>query len=339
MQPCVFYTKNNKYIRNMASKILLIFIIFLFIISAASAANDYRTTYTINVKDDGTAIWNVEYRTPLVTQEDMDAFENYTEQLKPVYLKEFRELMQNSVSAASNVTSRKMMAGGFTGEANVQSAPTGNYGVVHYSFTWTDFAKMDGDKNMYLGDVFVGGLYLSKDNALIIKYPSGYSVEQVTPQADLVRDGMIWYGLRSFNAGEPDIVLLGPSISWMPYALALIILVGGAIIIFKIQKNKVQVKSAPSGEGMETGETLHEDKADMADMSNMADMMDLEDRIVAILKESGGSLYQSDIVKKLDLPKSTVSSALNGLHAKNTIQKIKKGRENLIRLSGSQESK
>ncbi len=324
----------------MVSKISLTVLIFLLLFSTVSAApdNNYKTTYTINVKDDGTAVWYVEYRTQLVTKEDFDAFENYTGQLKPVYLNEFRDLMQKSVSTASNATSRKMMAGGFTGEASVQTAPTGNYGVVHYSFTWTDFARMDVDKNMYLGDVFVGGLYLSKDNTLIIQYPSGFTVKQVTPQADLVRDGMIWYGLRSFNAGEPNIVLLRPSISWMPYALALIILAAGAVFIFKIRRNKVQVISAPSGEGMDTaGEKLHEEAVDMA---NTADMMDLEDRIVAMLKDRGGSLYQSDIVKKLDLPKSTVSSALNGLHAKNIIQKIKKGRENLIRLaSGSQELK
>lgn len=319
----------------MALKISLIFLIFILLLSTVSAApdNGYKTTYTINVKDDGTAVWYVEYRTQLVTTEDIDAFENYTEQLKPVYLNEFRELMQKSVSAASNATTRKMMAGGFTGEARIETAPTGNYGVVKYSFTWTDFAKMDTDKNLNVGDVFVGGLYLSKDNTLIIQYPSEYTVEQVTPQPDMVRDGMIWYGLRSFNTGEPNIVLLRPTISWMLYALAVIILVAGAAIIFKIQKNKVQVTIAPSGEGIETvGETLHEEAEDIAGLSNM---MDLEDRIVALLNESGGSLYQSDIVKKLDLPKSTVSSALNGLHTKNTIQKIKKGRENLIRLTPS----
>jgi uncharacterized membrane protein len=315
---------------NMASKIALIFILFLLLLSTVSAASDngYKTTYTINVKDDGTATWYVEYRTPLVTKEDFDAFENYSEQLKPVYLNDFRELMQKSVSAASNATSRKMMAGGFTGEAGIETAPTGNYGVVSYSFTWTDFAKLDSNKNLNIGDVFVGGLYLSKDNTLIIRFPQGFTVEQVTPQPDIVRDGMIWYGLRSFNAGEPNIVLLRSSISSMLYAIAVIILVAGAAIIFKIRRNKVQVTGAPSGEGIETaGETLQEEKAEMPNM------MDLEDRILALLKESGGSLYQSDIGKKLDLPKSTVSSALNGLHAKNTIQKIKKGRENLIRLA------
>ncbi len=46
-------------------------------------------------------------------------------------------------------------------------------------------------------------------------------------------------------------------------------------------------------------------------------MMDVEDRIMKILKESGGTLYQSEIGRQLDLPKSTVSSALNELHGKN----------------------
>lgn len=318
----------------MAAKIAVVFLLFLLLLSTVSAATDngYKTTYTINVKDDGTATWYVEYRTQLVTKEDFDAFENYTEQLKPVYLNEFRELMQKSVSAASNATTRKMMSGGFTGQASIETAPTGNYGVVSYSFTWTDFAKLDSDKNLNVGDVFVGGLYLSKDNALIIQFPQGYTVDQVSPQPDMVRDGMIWYGLRSFNAGEPNIVLLRPSIPWMLYALAVIILVAGAVIIFKIRRDNVQVTGAPSGEVTETAVETHDEAADLG---NMANMMDLEDRIVALLKESGGSLYQSDIVKKLDLPKSTVSSALNGLHTKNTIQKIKKGRENLIRLAPS----
>ncbi len=62
------------------------------------------------------------------------------------------------------------------------------------------------------------------------------------------------------------------------------------------------------------------------------ELMSVEDRIVKLLKENGGSLHKSEIRRKLALPKSTVSSALNELYNKNIIQKIKKGRENLIRL-------
>ena len=310
---------------NMVSK-RAISLIFLLLISSANAASEYRTTYTIIVKDDGAAIWNVEYRTQLLTQVDNDAFKNYSAQLNSVYLKDFKELMQNSVSAASNATSRKMMAGGFAGEAIIENAPTGNFGVVHYSFTWTNFAKLDRDKNIYIGDVFAGGLYISKENALIIQYPSGYTAEMVTPQSDLVRDGMIWYGLRSFNVGEPTI-LLKPTFPWILFAIAVIAAAAAIALIF-IFRRKSKVIDDPVNEVKGTAEDIR-----LAG----ADMMDLEDRIVALLKEGGGSLYQSDITRKLDLPKSTVSSALNAMHEKKIIQKIKKGRENLIRLADKSE--
>jgi len=322
-----FYTKNYKHTKNMASKWSIISLIFLLLISSASAANEYRTTYTINIKDDGAAIWNVEYRTQLFTQADNDAFKNYSAQLNSVYLKDFKELMQNSVSAASNATSRKMMAGGFTGEASIENAPTGNFGVVHYSFTWTNFAKLDRDKNIYIGDVFAGGLYISKENALIIQYPSGYSAEMVTPEPDAVLDGMIWYGLRSFNAGEPTILLKLP-FPWILYAIAMIAAAAAIALIFIVYR-KSKVINDPAIEVKGTTEDNS--------YSAGADTMDLEDRIVAILKDGGGSLYQSDITRKLALPKSTVSSALNVLHEKKIIQKIKKGRENLIRLAEKSE--
>jgi uncharacterized membrane protein len=58
----------------------------------------------------------------------------------------------------------------------------------------------------------------------------------------------------------------------------------------------------------------------------------LEERIISLLEGAGGEQYQSGIVKALGVPKSTISSALNNLHAKGVIVKVKKGRENLIRL-------
>jgi hypothetical protein len=307
----------------MVRRILYLSILLLLPAAISSAQeNSYRITYTINIDDDGTAIWNVEYRTLLESKTDTESFENYTMLLESVYLKEFKELMTNSVSEASNTTSRKMIAGGFKGEAEIQTAPTGTYGVVHYSFKWTNFAQKDTGGNMNIGDIFVGGLYLSKDNTLIILYPSGHTLENVTPQPDQVRDGLIWYGLRSFETGEPRISLLKDKISGTYYVIiisfAVITAACSFLIMRKVRRNKGHEAVSETGEACE----IIQDPL----------LMDLEDRIVMLLKESNGSMYQSEIGKKLGLPKSTVSSALNGLHCKNIIQKIKKGRENLIRL-------
>jgi uncharacterized membrane protein len=297
---------DNPVARNLLS-LAIVLLLCVSLAGVAAAQNDYKITYTINVKDDGTAIWNVEYRTLLVTNDDVNSFENYTQQLNSVHLNEFKDLMQKSASEAAVATSRSMVATDFTADAAIQSTPTGKYGVVHYSFWWTNFAR--ADPNINIGDVFVGGLYLSKDNTLIIQYPSGFTVEEVTPPPDETHEGFIWYGLRSFGAGEPKIVLSKTQTPWIPLAIAtFIIVLLGAFIYMRKRPKEI------AGNITET------------------EMIDLEEQITRLLKENNGSLHQSEIVKKLNIPKSTVSSALNELNNKNLILKIKKGRENLIRL-------
>ena len=228
----------------MVRRILYLSLILLSLFASTTALaqeNGYKITYNININSNGAAIWYVEYRTLLISKGDFDAFENYTMQLKSVHLTEFKELMIRSVSEAGNATSRKMIAGGFTGYAEVQTAPTGTYGVVRYSFTWTNFAEIDSNKNIKIGDIFVGGLYLSKDNTLIIKYPSDYTVKEVTPQPDERKDGLVWYGLRSFRAGEPSINLLRTSSPWIQYVIIvfMVLLAAGAYVYSHKFKSKI----------------------------------------------------------------------------------------------------
>jgi uncharacterized membrane protein len=299
---------DNPVARNLL-RLAIVLLLFASLAEAAAAQNDYKITYTINVKDDGTALWNVEYRTLLVTNEDINSFENYTQQLNSTRLNDFKDLMQKSASGAAAVTSRTMAATDFAADAALQSTPTGQYGVVHYSFRWTNFASVDS--NINIGDAFVGGLYLSKDNTLIIQYPSGFAVEEVTPAPDEIHEGLIWYGLRSFGAGEPRIILSKNQSPWIPLTITTLIIVALGAFIY------MRKRGAPK----EIAENITE-----------TEMIDLEERIIKLLKENNGSLYQSEIVRKLNLPKSTVSSALNELNNKNLILKIKKGRENLIRV-------
>ena len=77
---------------------------------------------------------------------------------------------------------------------------------------------------------------------------------------------------------------------------------------------------------------LPEEPEEPAVPMTKAEEAGLEDRIIKLLGAGGGEQYQSAIVKTLGLPKSTVSSTLNSLHQKGVIRKIRKGRENLIRL-------
>jgi len=286
------------------------------IAGAATVPPDASITYTIALSEEGTANWHVEYRTLLASEEDLEAFDSYTKNVSSNYLPQFQDLMQRSAAQAAAATSRPMEITDFAGDAVIQTTPTGRYGVVYFSFNWKNFAKTVPD--LAIGDAFAGGLYLAKDNTLVIRYPSGYSVRSAEPAPDQVRDGLIWYGQRSFGAGEPRMVFEKTGFPWLPLLLGgllCVLILGGLYVVLSKRRvpEPVEAEDPPV--------TLSE-----------MELLSLEDRIIQLLKTSGGEQYQSEIVKTLGLPKSTVSATLNDLHQRGVIQKVKKGRENLIRL-------
>ncbi|WP_321504807.1 transcriptional regulator [uncultured Methanoregula sp.] len=299
-----------------------VIIVLLCILPAVSAASvpDYSTRYTITLRDDGTALWNVEYRTPLLMDEDLSSFTDYSRNLNSIYLPELKDLMQRSAAQASLGTTRQMEVNNFTGNALVQTSPTGKFGLVTYTFTWTNFARTDG--GLSAGDAFAGGMYLAKDNTLIIRYPAGYTITSVEPAPDQTNDGLIWYGLRAFGPGQPLISLTKPAFPFLP--LIILPVVGIiAIAAYLLYRRKTRLTDTDDMDDPEDSSVIP-----LSD----TDLFSLEDKIQNLLKAGGGEQYQSGIVKALGLPKSTVSSALNTLHKKGIIQKVKKGRENLIRL-------
>ncbi len=277
------------------------------------------TTYTITVQEDGSAIWQLEYRTLLATDSDLAAFNNYTRDITSVYLPEVQDLMQRSAAQASAASSRPMAISNVTGNTVVQTSPTGRYGVVIYSFSWSGFARPDG--SLAIGDAFAGGLYLAKDNTLILRYPYGWSVTLAEPAPDDQRDGLVWYGLRTFGPGEPRVTLEKSSFPLVP-VIVLLLLISLALAGFMLYQKK---------KGREVPED-HEDPEETAAPVSEAEQAGLEERITHLLRTWGGEQHQAEIVKALGVPKSTVSSALNNLQSKGVIVKVRKGRENLIRL-------
>jgi uncharacterized membrane protein len=268
------------------------------------------------VQEDGTAVWQLEYRTLLASDSDIAAFDNYTRDLPSVYLPQVQDLMQRSAMQASVAASRPMAISNVTGNTVVQTSPTGRYGVVIYSFSWSGFAKPDG--TLAVGDAFAGGLYLDRGNTLILRYPSGWTVTEAEPAPDDQRDDLVWYGLRTFGPGEPRVTLEKPSFPLVP-------VIAAVILIFVVLAGFMAYRTLKY-------QDVEEEPEEPAAPLSAAEEAGLEERIIKILEAGSGEQYQSAIVKALGIPKSTVSSSLNSLHAKGMIVKVKKGRENLIRL-------
>jgi len=314
----------NKRMWYPAPVLAVLFFMVVTVAWAAPAPTDYTTTYSITLAGDGSAFWTVEYRTPIVTDDDMNNFENYSADLDSVYLPQLEDLMQHAASQASAGTSRPMTVGNFSGKADVQTSPTGRFGVITYSFSWTNFGV--ADNSLSIGDAFASGMYLDKDSMLVIQYPRGYTVRSAEPPADKqTSDGLVWYGVRSFGDGEPDIVLDSPSFPFLPAALGIIIIVAvsAGIIGYRVHRRKKQPPHP---------EDPPDDPDDPAPQLTETDIVTLENRIIRLIEANGGEQFQSEIVRVLGMPKSTVSATLNDLHRKGAVQKVRKGRENLIRL-------
>ena len=310
--------------KRMKRYVAITLLLFLCILPLATAASttDSATIYTITLHPDGSALWAVEYRTPLATDDDQAGFQNYSADINSVYLPQLEDLMQHSSSEAAMATSRPMTVGNFSGSAVVQTSPTGQFGVVTYTFDWSNFSVQEG--GLVIGDSFAGGLYLDQNSALVIRYPAGYSVTSVDPVPDQQSgNSLTWYGEREFDAGEPQVVLAAPAFSFLPLiaGIAAVIIAAAGIMVYRKKRSS---QPGPDKEPGEPGEA--------APALSGADLASLEDRILGLLRAHGGERFQSEIVKELGLPKSTVSSTLNDLHQRGIILKIKKGRENLIRL-------
>ncbi len=63
---------------------------------------------------------------------------------------------------------------------------------------------------------------------------------------------------------------------------------------------------------------------------NISKLDDEEKKIIKIVEENGGSAYQSDIVKELELSKVQVTRVLDKLENKNILERKRRGMANLI---------
>ncbi|MDF1557888.1 MAG: hypothetical protein P1P80_06905 [ANME-2 cluster archaeon] len=284
-----------------------------------------QSIITIDVHENGDAVWTMEEYLPLANQNEIDEWDEFiqsresTEQYQ-YDIEEFQGRIEGFVYLAEVSSNRSMDAENYTIYYDTLNTISGAFGIVRFSFKWKNFSITDSNK-ILIGDVFSEGMILSSDNVLTIKIPDGYKVTSVSPDYDR-RDGkgLIWEGTvsRNFDKGEPALVLKyeenGPGI----WTVAIFVLLAGAsVLVWKRRKTLISdIKS-------HTDPILN---------SATNDFLEDEELIEQILKKSGGQEYQSEIVKQSAISKSKVSIVLTKMNNDGKIIKIKKGKGNIIRL-------
>jgi len=297
------------------------FLCLFLLINTATA----QSVITIDILEDGNAVWIMEEYLPLANQNEIDEWNGFiqsrdiTEQYQ-YDIEEFKGKIEGFIYFAEVSSNRSMNAENCNVSYHTVNTISGAFGIVRFSFEWTNFSIIDSDK-ILIGDVFSEGMILSSDNVLTIKIPDGYEVASVSPDYDRCEEnGLIWEGTvsRSFNKGEPALILNHKSAGSSIWIVLMVVLIAVSSMVLW-NRRQTLVSST---------------KRYKASLFNSAlpEILDDEEMIIRILIKAGGQEYQSEIVSKSGLSKSRISILIKKMNEEGKVIKIKKGKGNIIRL-------
>ena len=155
------------------------------------------------------AVWTIEYRTRLETDDERDAFEDLQTDIEAdpdAFTATFHDRMNATADDATAATGREMAITEMTIAAERTELPQ-EYGVVTYTFRWSNFATVDEDGRLAVGDA-IDGLFLDDASALRIGWTGEWTLADATPAPAETRDeAVVWQGPTSFAGGEPRVYL------------------------------------------------------------------------------------------------------------------------------------
>ena len=289
-----------------------------------------KTTYIIEIKEDGSAVWTTEEMIILTTEEDLLTWENYTnsfEYEKNRYLREYQLRINDIIVKYSNETKRDMYADDFEIDASTNETIMGTYGVTKYRFVWHGFGVVEKGR-ISGGDVF-SDVFLSKDDVLIITLPEKYELGDVNPKPDDIRDNeVVWYGYRKFYEKKPAFEIVTKNtiywvITFFSASIALFV-----FFVFRMKKGEI-IEAETEVIDIKSEVGIVEKKLEINSFDTRTD----EGAIIDILEKMGGEAFQSDLVGKTGFSKSKVSNLIKKMHEEGEVLKIKRGNKNLIRLN------
>jgi len=228
------------------------------------------------------------------------------------------------------------------------SAVRGLNGTTTLTFTWTNFAREEGDSYV-VDDAFnasqgtwFGGLTASE--RLIIALPSGHGAS-AAPKA-FEENELRWEGPTSFEPGYLRIVYSGslpepnpdngePVLVWVALGLAALALIAAAYLLGRRRgvDPAAAVLAAVGGEDEEAAEdasTAETEEPEPTDDAEDLELLSDEERVERLIEDNGGRMKQANIVRETGWSNAKVSQLLSAMEEEGRITKLRIGRENLI---------
>jgi hypothetical protein len=309
---------------------------------------------TVALQPDGDARWTVTYRVRLDDDNETAAFESLQEDVAEDpdnFTDRFGARMRSTAAAAENATGRRMTVRDVTVDARTQTLGR-TYGILEYTFEWTNFAVVDGD-SIRAGDA-VAGLFLDGQTTLAIRWPAGYRMEMVRPDPspDVSENRTVgWSGSLEFQRDEPLVVVSestatpggdGGDRGGLPVGL----LAGALVVALGVAAGGLWLRrdAAAGGAGHEDGGATAAaagggggDATAGGDAGGTADeppdeLLSNEEKVLKLVRERGGRVKQQEIVEAFDWTEAKTSQVVRDLRDDGALEGFRLGRENVLRL-------
>lgn len=296
--------------------LLLFASVFTLLLLPIYAANcqDYLK-YNISVNADGSASWKIIQASNITAP--IDTWES------------FQQKVYDLVDSAAAASQREMTVD--TESMQIETVISSESKTTEYIFKWQNFSQIrNGD--IVFGDVFqVSGFFakLYGDASLQITYPSDLTIKSVSPEPserDNQTHALVWFRTQDFVNGKPNIILTSGnptenelSGDWQLFLVSGVLAVTGAsIAVFIVLKRR-----------------RPHSKTVKAPWIGVSSVESDEEKIINILKSSGGATRQSAITEQSRFSKAKTSQLLAALEQKGVVTRYKKGRDKIVTLSNT----
>lgn len=292
----------------------------------------------VTLRPDGDADWEIRYRVLLDDDNTTAAFESLARDVdenRSAYVRRFADRITRTVAAAENATGRRMSAEDVSVRTTRQEIPQ-RYGLLIYSFTWTNFAATDGPR-MHAGDA-IAGLFLDDSTSITIRFPSGYGVVSTDPRPDESGDRSVtWRGPTEFTTEQPRLVVSAEVTSGASPgpgdgdgeqgggpSTAAIAVAGLAVLVALAVTGTWMYRRKPSETGPGSPSTVEAEPPE--------ELLSNEERVLRLLREQGGRMKQQQVVESLGWTDAKTSQVVGSLRDSGDVEGFRLGRENVLRI-------
>lgn len=283
------------------------------------------TVLSATLDADGDAVFALEYRIELTDDEEAAAFEELAAEIdanESTYLAQFEERFAPTVAAAADATDRDMTMEELSVETE-QRFTDRQVGVVTFSFTWTQFASVDGTQ-LTAGDA-LEGLLLTEDMSLVFTWPDGYHLGEVSPSPDSEHSGGVsWNGPRDFGPDEPRVVVSTDDTAVATDDWFSVPLLVGAVIVVAL--------ALGAGGWYYRREQGGSIGAEQPSAPPDDELLSNEEQVLKLVEDRGGRMKQQEVAEALEWTDAKTSKVVGNLREAGDLESFRLGRENVLRL-------